>query len=296
MSEYAALIRPAAARPPLPRRARPPAPHRPGPDADRPRRRPLLEGVREPDRARARRGPTADTIEWLAERLGVDASFLEIGVSSSERERVESVVARAEAAIESSDYGARASRSSTSSPPRSATIAVPELDAPRAASPRPGRACTWARSASRSRSSTAAAGSPRRRRSPTSTAPRSSTGSAAAATSSTRSRPPWRSTRRPSSSSSAPAFPPTASARTSTSGAPAATGASATGRRRARTSSAHSSSPKASTTGTRWGTSYFQASLVAERTGHWVLARSLRREGAGPSTRSSATSRTSGSS
>jgi tetratricopeptide (TPR) repeat protein len=53
---------------------------------------------------RGKTRPTEDTNEWLAARLGVDKSFLETGVSSSERERVESVIARAEAALESNRY------------------------------------------------------------------------------------------------------------------------------------------------------------------------------------------------
>jgi tetratricopeptide (TPR) repeat protein len=53
---------------------------------------------------RGKTRPTAETVQWLAERLGVDRTFLETGVSSSERDRVESVVTRAEAAIESSQY------------------------------------------------------------------------------------------------------------------------------------------------------------------------------------------------
>src|SRR3954451_9129923 len=53
---------------------------------------------------RGKTRPTGETIEWLASRLGVDPSFVETGVSSSERERVESVVARAEAALESNSY------------------------------------------------------------------------------------------------------------------------------------------------------------------------------------------------
>src|SRR6187551_558683 len=52
---------------------------------------------------RGKTRPTGETVEWLAGRLGVDPSFLETGVSSSERERVESVVARAEAASNSYD-------------------------------------------------------------------------------------------------------------------------------------------------------------------------------------------------
>src|SRR5215203_5502284 len=50
---------------------------------------------------RGKTRPTGETVEWLAARLGVDQSFLETGVSSSERERVESVIARAEGALES---------------------------------------------------------------------------------------------------------------------------------------------------------------------------------------------------
>ena len=53
---------------------------------------------------RGKTRPTGETVEWLSGRLGVDPSFLETGVSSSERERVESVVARAEAALESNSY------------------------------------------------------------------------------------------------------------------------------------------------------------------------------------------------
>src|SRR3990170_4927431 len=38
---------------------------------------------------RGKTRPTRDTIEWLAERLGVDPGFLESGVSAEERGRVE---------------------------------------------------------------------------------------------------------------------------------------------------------------------------------------------------------------
>ncbi len=53
---------------------------------------------------RGKTRPTNETVTWLAERLSVDAGFLLNGVSSGERERVESVIARAEAALESYDY------------------------------------------------------------------------------------------------------------------------------------------------------------------------------------------------
>ena len=48
--------------------------------------------------------PTTETLDWLAERLGVDRPFLELGLSSRDYERVEAAIARAEAAIESHDY------------------------------------------------------------------------------------------------------------------------------------------------------------------------------------------------
>jgi tetratricopeptide (TPR) repeat protein len=48
--------------------------------------------------------PTPETLEWLAERLGVDAAYLETGVDGRDRDRVESAVARAEAAVQAHDY------------------------------------------------------------------------------------------------------------------------------------------------------------------------------------------------
>jgi tetratricopeptide (TPR) repeat protein len=53
---------------------------------------------------RGKTRPTTETVEWLAARLGVERAFLETGVSSSERDRVESVLAQAEAALEASAY------------------------------------------------------------------------------------------------------------------------------------------------------------------------------------------------
>ncbi len=49
---------------------------------------------------RGKTRPTRETIEWLAERLGVDAGFLANGVSADERNRVETGLARAETLIE----------------------------------------------------------------------------------------------------------------------------------------------------------------------------------------------------
>src|SRR5215203_1115487 len=49
---------------------------------------------------RGKTRPTSETIGWLAERLGVDATFLANGVSTDERGRVEGTLARAEALTE----------------------------------------------------------------------------------------------------------------------------------------------------------------------------------------------------
>jgi tetratricopeptide (TPR) repeat protein len=53
---------------------------------------------------RGRVRPTADTLAWLADRLGVERAYIETGVSSGESERAASLVLRAEAAIASSHY------------------------------------------------------------------------------------------------------------------------------------------------------------------------------------------------
>src|SRR5438105_4912985 len=49
---------------------------------------------------RGKTRPTRETINWLAERLGVDAGYLANGVSADDRGRVDSAIARAEALIE----------------------------------------------------------------------------------------------------------------------------------------------------------------------------------------------------
>jgi tetratricopeptide (TPR) repeat protein len=49
---------------------------------------------------RGKTRPTEETIAWLAERLGVDPSFLAVGVSTEERTKVETLLARAEALSE----------------------------------------------------------------------------------------------------------------------------------------------------------------------------------------------------
>src|SRR5947199_419080 len=53
---------------------------------------------------RGKTRPTADTLAWLAERLGADPAFLASGVSSTERSRWEAVLARADALVEQRRY------------------------------------------------------------------------------------------------------------------------------------------------------------------------------------------------
>src|ERR1700741_1706005 len=53
---------------------------------------------------RGKTRPTRETIEWLAAKLGVDAGFLEKGVSAGERSRVEAMLARAEALAQDQRY------------------------------------------------------------------------------------------------------------------------------------------------------------------------------------------------
>jgi tetratricopeptide (TPR) repeat protein len=53
---------------------------------------------------RGKTRPTRETVEWLAARLGVDATFLESGVSNDERARAEAIIARAEVLAERRDY------------------------------------------------------------------------------------------------------------------------------------------------------------------------------------------------
>jgi tetratricopeptide (TPR) repeat protein len=57
---------------------------------------------------RGKTRPTADTLAWLAERLGVDADLLATGVSAAERSRWEAMLARAEARSEQYEFAAAA--------------------------------------------------------------------------------------------------------------------------------------------------------------------------------------------
>jgi tetratricopeptide (TPR) repeat protein len=53
---------------------------------------------------RGKTRPTAETLGWLAGRLGVDPAFLTSGVSETDRSRWEAVLARAEALVEQHRY------------------------------------------------------------------------------------------------------------------------------------------------------------------------------------------------
>ncbi len=53
---------------------------------------------------RGKTRPTESTIAWLADRLSVDPAFLAVGVSTEERTKVETLLARAEALSEAHEY------------------------------------------------------------------------------------------------------------------------------------------------------------------------------------------------
>ncbi|HEU4450565.1 MAG TPA: transcriptional regulator [Gaiellaceae bacterium] len=126
MPEYAALARTAAApRPSLGERVRQLRIARGLTQTDLAGERFSKEYVSQIERGKTR--PTAETIDWLATSLGVDATFLEIGVSSSERERVESVIARAEAGLESGQFEDAVAELDGVAPALG-TVAAPELE------------------------------------------------------------------------------------------------------------------------------------------------------------------------
>ena len=218
----------------------------------------------------ARRGRRRRRSSWLAERLGVDREFLETGVSATERLRVESV----DRAGRGRDRGQRVRRRGQRSSPGS-TAPTPELRASRAArrvlgTDVPGRDPRGARAARTGPGGRRDAGaSPtldraevlyrlgccRYKLSSISTA-------LALFDRGARARRALGAPVRP---------PPRAHPRVALALLPAP--ARLRGRR-ARTSSGRSSSPRASDDAETVAHVYFQASLVAERQGHWVLARS----------------------
>ena len=75
---------------------------------------------------RGKTRPNDETVEWLAVRLGVDARFLEVGASSRELERVEGTIGRAEAALEANLH-AEAVETIVALGDAARTVAAPEL-------------------------------------------------------------------------------------------------------------------------------------------------------------------------
>jgi tetratricopeptide (TPR) repeat protein len=77
---------------------------------------------------RGKTRPTRETVEWLAARLGVDPGFLANGVATDERGRLEGALARAEALLEGAQNDEAAAEYETLVPAARAT-GVPELAA-----------------------------------------------------------------------------------------------------------------------------------------------------------------------
>ena len=76
---------------------------------------------------RGKTRPTTETIEWLAVRLGCDAGFLANGVATDERGRLEAALARAETMIEAHRNEDAAAEYETLVPAARAT-GIPELE------------------------------------------------------------------------------------------------------------------------------------------------------------------------
>src|SRR5436189_2674447 len=76
---------------------------------------------------RGKTRPTRETIEWLAQRLGVDPGFLANGVATDERGRLEGALARAEALLESLQHEEAAAEYERLVPAVKAT-GLPELE------------------------------------------------------------------------------------------------------------------------------------------------------------------------
>jgi tetratricopeptide (TPR) repeat protein len=75
---------------------------------------------------RGKTRPTTETIEWLAERLGVDAGFLGSGVATDERARLEGALSRAEALYEAQE-DAEAAEAFEPLPAAARATGMPEL-------------------------------------------------------------------------------------------------------------------------------------------------------------------------
>jgi tetratricopeptide (TPR) repeat protein len=73
---------------------------------------------------RGKTRPTKETIDWLASRLGIDPGFLANGVSTDARDRVEAGLARAEALLESGEVDAAADAFADMSTAVAATASV----------------------------------------------------------------------------------------------------------------------------------------------------------------------------
>jgi len=76
---------------------------------------------------RGKTRPTSETIEWIAARLGCDAGFLANGVATDERGRLEAALARAETLIEAQRNEDAAAEYETLVPASRAT-GIPELE------------------------------------------------------------------------------------------------------------------------------------------------------------------------
>src|SRR5262245_56844864 len=76
---------------------------------------------------RGKTRPTDETITWLAARLGVDVEFLRRGIQTDVRDRVEAILARAEALSEAHEYGDALSAFATARIEVGAT-GLPELE------------------------------------------------------------------------------------------------------------------------------------------------------------------------
>jgi tetratricopeptide (TPR) repeat protein len=75
---------------------------------------------------RGKTRPTTETIEWLAERLGVDSGFLASGVATDERARLEGALSRAEALYEA-QQDEEAAEAFESLPAAARATGMPEL-------------------------------------------------------------------------------------------------------------------------------------------------------------------------